>query len=813
MPTLQSDRLRVFVTDDGLLSIAVDGWRGFQLANGHATVRHSAGSAKLSARALRRKAEGVAEIVDEFEPGLVVCRRILQPEKGGAVTLEAELSNAAGHAVELEDVRLLDFDRGVSLGEDARHICIYEQGGYWARVRSLRPPTPSAAPTDERDASQAPHTSSSDYVWLAYDRSAGLAILLGFETGDRWTGRMDVSGRAGQMPSTLSAGFSGGRLLVEPGKSVILESMCIMVGDDPWALLCRYGDRVASRHGVRVPEKPPVSWCSWYPYRLGVTEKRVLATAETARRRLAPLGLQYMLLDLGWQKGYLPSSFEENEQFPSGLKALSAELEHMGFALGAWCAPYTISVHDPLNTQHPEWLLSRDVESGSERRPEPSGDWFWEPHGETYALDLTHPEAQQWLRRQMRSLADRGVRYLKPDFIGGVAAGHLTGRHDRTVVAGGGAEASRIGMEIMRREIMGRSAEALVLNCGGPEIPGRGAFPLLYTCNDTGNTGYVGWKHLEEDYGRNVAGHLWKNRRWGIIQPSCMVVGLPGTVEEARLRATATFLAGGQVDIGDDLLTLPEDRWHILQATLPPLGITATPVDLFTPIETSTVGYDALASRGQGDEPKDSMEGPSRVWTVPVRGTWDEWSLVGLFNYDTNDNVPYGKAQITRFLLPLKRLGLDPMVPYSVLEFWGGQLLGRSPFVQENPRGYRHPGDAQSLVQSVGEDRWEVSFFGPGVKLLIVRKARTHPWPAGTSFHQSGGMELQDVEWKDPVLRGVLSRPVGEQGDIIVCTAGRLPKTARVGRRSMPFRIGANGACVLPVTVEADPLTWEVRFA
>src|SRR2546425_5125641 len=33
----------------------------------------------------------------------------------------------------------------------------------------------------------------------------------------------------------------------------------------------------------------PVSWCSWYPYRLGVTEERALANARIAAKRLKPL--------------------------------------------------------------------------------------------------------------------------------------------------------------------------------------------------------------------------------------------------------------------------------------------------------------------------------------------------------------------------------------------------------------------------------------------------------------------------------------------------------------------------------------------
>ncbi len=802
----------VSVNDDGRISLAVDGWPGLRIPAADTSIACAGRDTRLLRRTSEKRADGSAVVTDEYEPGLVIGRKILHADAGQAIVLESELTNASGTAVELTDVALLRCTSGISLGRSPDRVRLYEQGSYWSRVRPLTQSEGTAETGAEQDRAAAPLHSSSQYAWLAWDGEAHMALLVGFETGERWTGIIETSGPAASMPSLWRAGLAGGHVLVQPGQTVELETLSIMAGDDPWALLCRYGDRVGRRHGVRVPSKPPVSWCSWYPYRLGVSDERVLATARIAAERLRPLGLRIILLDLGWQEGYLPSAFRENDQFPRGLAALASDLEHMGFLLGAWCAPFTISDHDPLAREHPEWLLGAEPHDGSAHIPQPLGEWFWEPHGQTYALDLTHPGAQEWLRTQMRSLSRRGVRYLKPDFMSGALSGALTGRHDRAVVAGGGAEAVRIGMDIMLREIAVGQKEAWILNCGGPDIPGKGAMPLLYTCDDTGNTGFVGWKHLEEDYGRKVAGHLWKNRRWGIIQPSCMVVGLSGTVEEARLRATATFLAGGQVDIGDNLTNLPEDRWQILLATLPPLGVSARPVDLFEPLEASTLAYDASTGGRGGEARKEAAEGVSRVWVLSVDGEWDRWKLVGLFNYDTNDNVPYGKARITTFKLPLERLGIEESRSSAVLEFWSQQYLGASPFDLRNPHGYRHPGDAQGLIVSPSPAMWEVSFFGPSVKLLIIREARQHPWPVGTTFHQSGGMELQDVSWRAGTLSGTLHRPPGQSGSIIIAAGGAAPRDARAGRRKVPWHSGASGSIHLPVVTESDTTRWQVRF-
>ncbi len=805
---MSAEAVSVVIGDDGLASISVGGWPAMRLNRLSPSVALAGGDAGFESREMRRNGSDDVEVVDRFEAGLRLTRRWRTGARG-VVTLASELANASTRAVAVADVRLLSGSDPAGLGPQSGSPQVYEQGSYWARVRPWGAPEAAEAGSGEQDATQRTSASGSQYVWLAHDIEARMALLVGFETGERWTGDIRTVWQ-GMRLAQWSVGMSCGITELAPGATWTLETLTIAAGSDPWQLLCEYGDRVRARHNPRILARPPVSWCSWYPYRLGVTEGRVIANARIAAERLVSLGLRYMLLDLGWQSGYLPSSFDENDQFASGLRSLADRLEGMGLHLGAWCAPFTISEQDPLVSEHPEWLLG--VEDDNAGAPHPSGTWFWEPHGNTYALDLTHPGAREWLRARIRSLAERGVRYLKPDFIGGVTAGHLTRRANRSMTAGGGAEAARAGLSIIRDEMTRPDPEALTLNCGGPEMPGAGSLPLLYTCEDTGNTGYVGWKHLENDYGRNVAGHLWKNGRWGIIQPSCLVVGLPGGIEEARTRATATFLAGGQVDIGDDLTTLPEDRWRILQATLPPVGKSATPVDLFEPIEAGTLGYDASASGRGGDRPRSVEQGASRVWTLKMEADWDAWTLIGVFNYDTNDDVPYGKAEITRFRLPLRRLGLDPDAELSVIEFWSSQYLGRSPFARANPRGYRHPGDAQALIASPERGIWEVGFFGPGVKLLVARPYRPHPWPAATTFHQSGGAELADVRWDGARLSGALRRSPGETGSLVIAADGWDVLEARVNRRRTHARSGAAGSVVVPIVCE-EPLTrWEVRF-
>jgi hypothetical protein len=128
-----------------------------------------------------------------------------------------------------------------------------------------------------------------------------------------------------------------------------------------------------------------------------------------------------------------------------------------------------------------------------------------------------------------------------------------------------------------------------------------------------------------------------------------------------------------------------------------------------------------------------------------------------------------------------------------------------------SPGGYLHPGDAQVPIVTKDRELLDLSFFGPSVRLLIIRRAREHPWVVGTSFHQSGGCELGGVEWDGRTLRGELLRPPGAHGRIFIVAPGFEPGAASInGDGAVTYR-GANGSLVLPVQT-GDETLWEIRF-
>ena len=698
-------------------------------------------------------------------------------------------------SVVLNAVELLTLDSAAmcQFSEEARYLRLMEQGAYWGNVTPMFPAEESAV------------DSSSEICWVMADSRTGRALLIGFETQTRWSGRIQSRRKHDMTIDRWSVEFDGGECLLHAHRTVPLEDIVILASDNALDLLDDYGSRVQSRHNPELLPQAPVSWCSWYPYRLGVSEQRIVANAQAALERLKPLGLSVFVVDLGWEKDYLPSLFTENDQFPGSLKGLSEKLEEMGFHLGIWSAPTNISEFDPVAEEHPEMLVQ-----GDDGKPVFEGKWFWHPHGGIGTLDLTHPASQKWLRENIRSLAERGARYLKCDFIGNLAGDTARKRFNKGIVAGGGAENSRTAQRIMREALREVDENALLLNCGAPEIPGPVQADLLYTCNDTGNTGYVGWHHLQTVF-LTTATHLFKNHRWGIIQPSCLCVGLPGTLDEARVRATVAFMAGGQVDIGDDLTTLPEERWNVLLATLPPHRESGRAVDLFQPVQKSVGGY----STRDTDVPQEDVPEapPASVWVMDMQEQWDEWKLVAVFDY--SEPVQQGdrrESQLQTFRLPIERLGLFPDCDYWGYEFWSGQFYESLPAVPEPQLEYTHPGDYQTSLRRLESDILTLSFFGPGVKLLALRERKSHPWVVGTSFHQSCGSELTDVVWDDTTrtLSGKVNRPPGEYG--FVALAGGDAKSAEVDSSSVPITMGSGGSVRIPVICREDGASWSVVF-
>ena len=817
----------------GGVAIVVPGWRGFKLGPGRCRVMLAGKTVAL--RLVNVVAKNGRTLL-QWQSRVVSVEQELVQESPATLRWKSTLTYHGRTPATLDRVELWSANV-VNLGARPARVRVLENSSYFGQVRSVGQILTGVDGRKSLD--WRPGTFASEGVTVLDDRTLEQALLIGFTSFDRFCGWIsaasaparrqqknapaNVDGAGGKGTDRLwlapvkirlgvcftesCFGFNCGAIPVAAGQIVQLEEMVLSVGQNPDRLLEEYADRVARRYAIRDLPKPFASWCSWYAYRLRVSEELVVATARQAKaRHLDDLGLRIFQADLGWEKDNIPTYFEENERFASGLPWLAKQLRTLGFDLGAWKGFTFVSANHPIARVHPDWLVQ-----GADGRPVDGGRWFWEPHDQMYSLDISHPDVQAWVAEQVGSLWRRGVRYLKWDFGGNLLASGQ--RHNPAIACAGALEGMRIAATLVR-DAMHVNAGGLVLNCTGCETGAIGLLPIIYSNSDTGNTG-IGFHHLRNVY-TALGTHLFKNRRWGLLQPSCLVVGPPGTIEEARLRATVTFLTAGHTDISDDLVQLPEDRWRILLATLPPLPVPARVVDLFHPVRISVESYEGQC-KGEPVAARATTEPQgATVWHAHVTSDWDEWDLVAVLNWFQPEQEASGHTVPMRFQVPFAALGLNPQKNYWAHEFWSGQFLGKLPVPSQPAGTYRHPGDYAALVTESAPGILSVAFQGPAVKLLVIRRLRQHPWPVATTFHQSGGLDLSDVKWnkRRQTLSGKLHRPPGETGMIVLAgipTGARF--TATVNGRSVSAQQSATGSLALPVATDQAVTHWQIRIA
>jgi alpha-galactosidase len=599
-----------------------------------------------------------------------------------------------------------------------------------------------------------------DDMGALVDLSTGACALVGFVSArdQLCQVRLDARRRA------LEAFSWADGVALEPGAVVRSERLLLDLAGTPLEALARYGDALGREMGARVPETVATGWCSWYRFFTAVREEDVLSNLRFLTEHRDELPVGYVQLDDGYQAG-LGDWERINEKFPHGMKWLADRIHEAGFKAGLWFAPFTVGADSALYREHPEWLI-RDADG------EPVVALYgW--NQQCYALDCTHPEAQAWLERLFRTVAeDWGFDFVKVDFI---YSGALRGRrHDATATR---AQAYRRGLEIIRRAVGGR----FVLGCGGLIAPSVG----LVDGHRIGPDVAIWWRlppgvrvpggrrrhgrpassfPAAENALRNVLTRFWCHRRLWLNDPDCFLARdetailtldnaqMPSTLltlDEVRTLATAIGLSGGIVLDSDNLPAMSPERVDIVSLLLPPWGETALPLDLFE-------------------------EGMPSLFQLPVERPWESWTLLGVFNWED-------VACTLKVPLPPGRL--------HVFDLWSGQYAG--------------------ILSG------EATFPGVpahGCKLLALRQVQDRPQVVSSTFHfTQGALEIEDARYDQGRRRLALSlRPVAKKEGELVLYA---PPNLRPGPVEGGVRVAArpDGLWALGLRLER-PLRLEVPF-
>lgn len=215
----------------------------------------------------------------------------------------------------------------------------------------------------------------------------------------------------------------------------------------------RYARRLAERlGGGRVRNRAGNVWCSWYAYHEDIDEH----TLHADLAGLDGLPFDVFQVDDGWERTV--GDWQPNAKFPSGMADLAARAAAAGLTPGLWLAPFIARPQSEIVRERPHLFVT-----DADGRPAAAGHNWSGPY---YALDLTLPEAQDYLRGVISTVAGWGFRYLKLDFVNGVAIPGV--RHDRER----GRES--IYREAMRLVREAAGEEVYLLGSGAPVLPSLG---------------------------------------------------------------------------------------------------------------------------------------------------------------------------------------------------------------------------------------------------------------------------------------------------------------------------------------------------
>jgi alpha-galactosidase len=341
-----------------------------------------------------------------------------------------------------------------------------------------------------------------------------------------------------------------------------LDTVSFQAGRDANQLLDQYLIHLALP--VQRQHALPSGWCSWYYYYERVTQEDILNNARLAAEN--EVDWQFFVLDDGYQRA-IGDWLSLNDKFSGGLKPLAERIRENGMQPGIWTAPFITMKDSRLMSDHPDWVLTQPFND----RPVLAG-WnpSWSNGFSFYALDVTHPGVQAYLKEVFTTLVHTfGYEFLKLDFV---YAASLPGKpHDPSL---SGAERLNLGYRLIR-EAAGR--DTFLLGCGSPLTPAVGWVDAMRIGPDVAPY-WDDWlrQTLLNDSNalstrvaiRSILNRCQMHRRLWINDPDCLMLRDSETKLSQAERFSlinAAIITAGMGVFSDDLARLPQDAWQTIE--------------------------------------------------------------------------------------------------------------------------------------------------------------------------------------------------------------------------------------------------------
>lgn len=370
-------------------------------------------------------------------------------------------------------------------------------------------------------------------------------------------------------------------LPVAPDATLGSERLMFAVGNNYYSILDTYGAAIRVLHHSRSGTGPMLGWWSWTAFYSGITEGNSWTNAQWLAEHLKHLGFDYFHLDLGYAYARGEYTTPNAAQFPNGLVPLTRKVAGLGLKMGFWAAPFEVSGRSWAYEHHKDWLVHN-----AQGEPIQIGVGTEAGRETLFVLDTTNPEAQQYLRSTYQTLArEWGATYIKLDFMDNTAIEGYYYRPHTTAL-----EAERIGLQIIRDSV---GENVLLDKDGSPMLNPVGLVDEGRLSQDTGHAFL-----RSKEAAPGIAARYYMQHNFFLSDPDALTISrqmieerhiqAPLTLNEARVSATLAAVAGGTLELGDDLPTLGQDPDRLALITNPDflqmikLGKAALPLDLLT---------------------------------------------------------------------------------------------------------------------------------------------------------------------------------------------------------------------------------------
>src|ERR1700735_2968417 len=371
-------------------------------------------------------------------------------------------------------------------------------------------------------------------------------------------------------------------LPLDAGEEMNSERVMFAAGLDYLGQLRAYGSAIRRLHRARISSRIPMGWWSWTAYYAAINEGETLANADWLSQHLNSLGYNYFQVDEGYQYARGEYVTANATQFPDGMRFVAHHILRDGLTVGLWTAPFEVSSRAWVYENHKDWLVHN-----ASGQPIPLEDVWRQNFDTLYALDTTHPGAQEYLRQTYKTwVREWGVRFIKLDFMDTTAIEGFHYRPNTTAL-----EAQRIGLQVIRDAV---GDEVILDKDGSPMLNPVGLVDTGRISADTGHS-----FERTKNAASGIAARFYMQRNFFVNDPDAFNVTATHLMERANEHSSISqgaaeasialsAVSGGMYEIGDDMLVLgsEKDRLALVEnrelLNMARIGHASTPLDLMT---------------------------------------------------------------------------------------------------------------------------------------------------------------------------------------------------------------------------------------